>query len=393
MAENSQASSQQPSRSQLVLGEADRAGQVVRVSAVGIAANVLLAAFKAAVGLVSSSIAIVLDAVNNLSDAASSLITIIGTKLAAKGPDRAHPFGYGRIEYLTTVVIGVLILWAGATSLVESVRRIVSPEQPSYTVVSLAIVAVAVLVKILLGRYVTSKGKQLASDSLAASGTDALMDAALSASTLVAALITVFAHVSIEAWVGAIISAFIIKAGFDVLREAIGKMLGQRVDAEQAREVKRVVRSVPGVLGAYDLVLNDYGPERLSGSVHVEVADTMTAPQIDELERAISREVFERCGVLLHTVGIYSSNTSGKEAARMRKTIEDIAFAHPEVKEVHGFYLSEESKLLSFDVIISYDTSHDDRERIYREIKDEAERACGAEGFRVDVTLDADISD
>ena len=137
---------------------ASREKTIVRTSIVGVIANVLLAAFKAVVGLMVNSIAIVLDAVNNISDAASSLITIVGTKLAGKAPDKKHPFGYGRIEYLSAMIISVLVLYAGLTSLVESVRQILSPENPEYTAVSLIIVAVAVVVKILLGRYVKGVG-------------------------------------------------------------------------------------------------------------------------------------------------------------------------------------------------------------------------------------------
>ena len=160
---------------------------IIRTSVIGIAANVLLAAFKAGAGLVTHSIAIVMDAVNNLSDAGSSLITIVGTRLAGKAPDKKHPFGHGRVEYLSAMIIAVIVLYAGLTSLTESVKKIISPETPDYTPVSLVIVGVAVIVKILLGRYVKSVGEKVNSDSLVNSGQDATMDAVISASTLAAA--------------------------------------------------------------------------------------------------------------------------------------------------------------------------------------------------------------
>ena len=191
----------------------DRDKKIIRTSIIGIGANVLLAAFKAVIGLASNSVAIVLDAVNNLSDAMSSLITIIGTKLAAKEPDRKHPLGYGRIEYLSAMIISAIVLYAGITALVESVKKIIDPATPDYSTIGLIIVGAAVLVKILLGRYVEGVGKKVASDSLIASGKDALFDAVLSFSTLVAAVIYIFWHVRLEAWLGAIIALFIIKAG------------------------------------------------------------------------------------------------------------------------------------------------------------------------------------
>ncbi|MBQ1791104.1 MAG: cation transporter, partial [Oscillospiraceae bacterium] len=169
---------------------------IIRTSIIGIVANVFLAAFKAAVGLMSHSIAIVLDAVNNISDAGSSLITIIGTKLAGMEPDKKHPFGYGRIEYLSAMIISVIVLYAGITSFVESVKKILHPETPDYTPVSLIIVAVAVVVKILLGRYVKRVGERVNSDSLINSGKDAMLDAVISASTLAAAVIFLVFHVS-----------------------------------------------------------------------------------------------------------------------------------------------------------------------------------------------------
>ena len=184
----------------------DRNKKIVRTSIVGIIANVLLAGFKAAVGIISGSIAIVLDAVNNLSDALSSVITIIGTKLAGKEPDKKHPLGYGRIEYLSAALISVIVLYAGITSLVESVKKIITPETPSYKLPSLIIVAVAIVVKIVLGTYVKKVGESVNSESLVASGEDAKLDSVISASTLLAAIIFIFSGISLEAWLGAIIS-------------------------------------------------------------------------------------------------------------------------------------------------------------------------------------------
>ena len=177
--------------------EEERSRVIVRTSVLGILANIGLAGFKAAAGLVSGSIAIVLDAVNNLSDAASSVITILGTKLAARQPDKKHPFGYGRIEYLSAMIIALLVLYAGITAFSESVKAILHPSEPDYTPVTLVIVAVGVLVKILLGRYVKQTGERVHSDSLVNSGEDASMDAIISASTLVAAVLWLLLHISL----------------------------------------------------------------------------------------------------------------------------------------------------------------------------------------------------
>ena len=152
--------------------QANRDQVIIRTSIIGIIANVFLAGFKAAVGLVSNSIAVILDAVNNLSDALSSVITIVGTKLAGKKPDKKHPLGYGRIEYLSAMIVAAIVLYAGITSFVESVKKIIHPEEPDYSVVSLVIIGAAVVVKLLLGSYVKKKGKEVNSGSLIASGSD-----------------------------------------------------------------------------------------------------------------------------------------------------------------------------------------------------------------------------
>ena len=188
----------------------EREKVIVRTSIIGIVVNVLLAAFKAAVGFLSNSIAVTLDAVNNLSDALSSVITIIGAKLAGKKPDKKHPLGYGRIEYLSAMIVAAIVLYAGITSLVESVKKIIHPEAADYSPVSLLIIAVAIVAKLVLGRYVKKQGEKVNSAALIASGSDASFDAILSASVLASAIIYLVFHVSLEAYVGVIISIVII---------------------------------------------------------------------------------------------------------------------------------------------------------------------------------------
>ena len=228
---------------------------VIRTSIIGILANVFLTAFKAFVGLSANSIAIVMDAVNNLSDAASSVITIVGTKLAGKEPDKKHPFGYGRVEYLSAMLISGLVLYAGVTAFVESVKKIIYPDVPDYSAAALVIVAVAVVVKVLLGRYVKRVGERVNSDSLVNSGEDATLDSIISASTLAAAAVYLIFGVSLEAWLGAVIAAVIIKSGVGMLRETLSKLLGEPADVQLVRDIKRTVTDFPEVSGAYDLVL------------------------------------------------------------------------------------------------------------------------------------------
>ncbi|MCR5577032.1 MAG: cation diffusion facilitator family transporter [Oscillospiraceae bacterium] len=331
-----------------------REQQITRTSLIGIAANLLLAGFKAAVGLLAGSIAIVLDAVNNTTDALSSVITILGVKLAKRRPDEKHPFGYGRIEYLSAVVISAIVLSAGATSLIESVKAIITPTTPEHNAVTLSVIAVAVVVKLLLGRFVKAQGEKYNSEALVASGSDASFDAIISASTLVGALITLLFHVSIDGWLGAVISVFILKAGFEMLLDSFNDIMGKRPDSEITRQIRACAADVPGVLGAYDLILHNYGPNSAIGSIHVEVPDTLDARSLNAVTQAVQNTVLENFHVFL-TVGFYVIDTS-RQADIDR--INAIATAHPGALGTHGVNFDDERRRLSFDVLVDF-TVHD----------------------------------
>ena len=365
-----------------------REAVIVRTSIIGILANLFLASFKAAVGILSHSIAVTLDAVNNLSDAASSIITIVGTKLAAKEPDRKHPFGHGRAEYLTSMLISTLVLYAGLTSLVESVKKIISPDTPDYTAPGLVIIAVAVLVKFLLGRYVRAVGKSVDSDSLVNSGEDASMDSLISASTLLAAAAYLLFHVSLEAWLGAVISLVIVKSGVEMLREAISRILGERASPELARGIKETVCEFPGVSGAYDLVLHNYGPDMFQGSLHIEVPDTCSANELDDLIRSITSTVYQRHHVILAAIGVYSLNTRDPRAVEMRETLKKAVLACPYILQMHGFYINEQEKRVRFDVIISFDAP--DRKEAWKTVNKTASELYPEYTFQI--AMDTDFS-
>ena len=362
---------------------------IIRTSVIGILANVLLASFKAFVGFMSNSIAIVMDAVNNISDAASSVITIVGTKLAGKEADRKHPFGYGRIEYISAMAISFLVLYAGITAFIESVKKIISPETPDYSTASLVIVAVAVLVKILLGRYVKSVGEKVNSDSLVNSGEDATLDSVISASTLVAALIYLYFGLSLEAWLGAVIAAVIIKSGFEMLSDTLSKILGERADAALAVAIKKTIAGYPDVRGAYDLVLHNYGPDSYNGSVHIEVPDSMTAVELDRLTRSLTAEVYEKHNVLLTGVGVYAYNTKDPEFAKIRAKVEETVTSDPYVIQMHGFFLNIDKKYMRFDIVISFDA--EDRRKVLQYTIEKVEKEFP--GYTVQVTPDIDFSE
>ncbi len=367
----------------------DREKVVVKTSIISIIANIILAGFKAFVGFFAHSIAIISDAVNNFSDALSSIVTIVGTKLAGKAPDKKHPYGHGRIEYMASFIVSGLVLYAGITALIESIKKIIHPEVSDYSAVTLVILVAAILVKLFLGIYVKKKGKKVNSDSLVASGSDAFNDAILSISVLASAVIYLVFKISLEAYVGAILSLFIIKTGVELIKESVDNMVGVRVESDLARAIKKEIVKEKAIQGAYDLILHDYGPDKYWGSVHVEVADTLTVAEIDKLSRMITKRIAEKYGVLLHTIGVYSVNTRDQHVIDTKRAITKIVFAHKGVLQMHGFYLDEVAKVISFDIILDFNLKN--REEVYRAIYDEVQNQF--QTYKIEITLDVDVSD
>ena len=377
-------------QSQVTITSSERETAIVRTSAIGIAANVALAVFKAVVGILSNSIAVTLDAVNNLSDAISSIITIVGTKLSNKKADREHPFGHGRIEYITTTVIAAIIMYAGISSLIKSIQGIMDPVTPDYSPLSLVIITVAVLVKIILGHYVRSVGNRVNSDTLIASGSDALFDATLSTSVLTAALIFIFTKISLEAYVGVIISVFIIKASIELLQGSIKEIIGMRPDAALSTLIYDIVKEDPDAEGVYDLIIHNYGPDRFVGSFHTEVLDTTSAIEIDTMTRRLSTEIYKQTSgkIIIAAIGIYARNTTDNRIIKMRTEVTEMALAHEGVLQVHGFIADIENQFMAFDAVIEFGY---DGKQIVHDIIHEVEAAYP--DMNVSVLLDRDTSD
>ena len=347
---------------------------IVRTSCIGIAANVSLSILKAAIGLKANSMALVIDAVNNLSDALSSVAALVGIELSNKKPDKNHPLGFGRFEHLTTMIISAIVIYAGITALLNAVKKILIPgglpDIPKHSKVSVLIIVASVLVKLSLGWYFHAMGKKASSPSLLASGTDAFYDALLSSSVLFCAILFILTGINLEAWVSIIISIFIIKAGFGIFRDSVNEMLGRRFDPDLLRSIRRTICEDEDVLGAYELILHNYGPKRLIGSVIVMVRDTMTAREIDFMQRRITDDVFLKHGVLLTGIGIYSDYQDSDD---LHDKVLALAIKHDGVLQIHGFFADEEHKQIGFDLVIDF--SRDNRNEIYQAVCKEVEDA------------------
>ena len=346
----------------------NRSKIIVRTSIIGILANLGLVAIKLVVGLIALSVSVIMDAVNNLSDALSSTITVIGTKLSQKKPDAKHPYGHGRVEYITSLVIGIIILVAGGLAIYESIMSIVNRVEPKFEIYSVVLIGVAVVVKIVLGLYFRHVGKKVNSEALKGSGMDALFDALLSFGTLVSIVVWLISggKVVIEGYIGSVIGLFMIKSGIDVLRNSLSSIIGERTSKETAEAIKHLVCQNKEVLGAYDLIVNNYGPDRGIGSIHIEVDDKLTAKEIHPLTRNIAFQVYQKFGIIM-TVGIYASNSSNKEIVKIRDAIKKEVLDHPTIKQMHGFYCDQETKTITFDVIVDFEDK--DSAALIEEIK------------------------
>lgn len=366
-----------------------RSTTIVKASFIGILTNILLVIFKASIGILTNSIAILLDAVNNLSDVLSSTVTIIGAKLSEKEADKEHPLGHGRIEYLSAMIVASIILYAGITALIESIKKIISPATAEYTNISLIIMGVSIIVKILLGTYVKKIGQKVESQSLIASGKDALFDAVISTSVLATALIFMFYKISLEAYVGVLISVVIIRSGIEILKESTDDILGKRVDKALLKKIKKTICEDHNITGAYDLMLHNYGPQKYVGSVHIEIPDTMTADKIDILEREIVDNIFEKYGVFLAGISIYSINTKNPIITEMHLNILKMATSFEGVLQFHAFYVDLNQKTIRFDIVVDFSIS--DKDELQMELKNRIKKEYPEYEVYIRIDMDIDI--
>lgn len=366
-----------------------RSTTIVKASFIGILTNILLVIFKASIGILTNSIAILLDAVNNLSDVLSSTVTIIGAKLSEKEADKEHPLGHGRIEYLSAMIVASIILYAGITALIESIKKIISPATAEYTNISLIIMGVSIIVKILLGTYVKKIGQKVESQSLIASGKDALFDAVISTSVLATALIFMFYKMSLEAYVGVLISVVIIRSGIEILKESTDDILGKRVDKALLKKIKKTICEDHNITGAYDLMLHNYGPQKYVGSVHIEIPDTMTADKIDILEREIVDNIFEKYGVFLAGISIYSINTKNPIITEMHLNILKMATSFEGVLQFHAFYVDLNQKTIRFDIVVDFSIS--DKDELQMELKNRIKKEYPEYEVYIRIDMDIDI--
>ncbi len=331
-----------------------RQGVVMATSAVGIIVNVLLASVKVAIGVLANSIAVISEGINNATDSLSSVITMVGAKLSNKRPTKKHPFGYGRIEYITSLIIAGLIIATAVELLKSSIKLIIEPQDLTVNTLTLIIIAASALVKLWLAWYTIKKGKQVNSGILVAMGTDSRNDCIVSAVTIVSAVVFIVFKFSVDAYAGIITSLFIFKAGFDILKDTLANLLGQPVEKETADELYSIIRSTPGVLNAADMILHNYGPDRYSGSVNIEMDHQMTVEQLYSTIHKLQLDIMHQKGITM-VFGIYAVDRDHSEIKQMRQQIAQYVRGKEHIISYHALYLEPQTNLIYVDLVVDYD--------------------------------------
>lgn len=337
---------------------------ITKTSIVGIIANLIIASIKILIGIVANSLAIVSEGVNNATDSASSFIMLIGTKLSTKKPDEDHPFGHGRIEYLTGLVIGIIILMTGIGLIRESIYSIMQPKGMSVNALAVGIIVFSAIAKYTLGEYTMRKGKSVESDALIAIGKDSKNDSFISIITIVSSLIFIFTGYSLDAYAGLIFSLVVLKAAYDTLKNTADDIIGRPGKEELARKIIAEIKATEGIYSVADMMLHSYGPERYSGSVNVEIAYDKTVGEVYEFLHDLQLRIMHEYDVTM-VFGIYAVDEDHPEMRALRETIASFVREKEHVKSYHAVYLSKSSNKIYCDFIVDYDL--DDWDALRRE--------------------------
>lgn len=350
--------------------------------AVGIFLNLLLSAGKMIAGVLTGSIAITADAFNNLTDAGSSVVTLVGFRMAGKQADNDHPFGHGRIEYLSGLAVSVVILLVGLELAKSSVEKIIHPEPVEFSWLSAGILAAAICVKLWMSYFNRSLSRRIGSAAMAATATDSLSDAAATSAVLLSSLIGRFTGVNIDAWAGILVAIFILRAGWGAAKDTLNPLLGQSPDPELVREIERTVLAHPQVVGIHDMIIHDYGPGRSMMSLHAEVpagADIMAVhDEIDAIERELKAKY--RIDASIHMDPIV---TGDETVSRARQMVAGLVREVDPAMTIHDFRMTSgpRHRNLIFDVVVPYSVRQSD-EAVRREIERKI-RAADPNSFAV----------
>ena len=341
---------------------------------VGIFLNLLLSLGQFFAGVVTGSIAVTADAFNNLSDAGSSVVTLVGFKLAGQKADDGHPFGHGRIEYLAGLLVSLLILMVGVELGKTSIEKIIQPEEVAFSILSVGILVCSILIKLWMSLFNRKLGKRIHSAAMQATATDSLSDVVATSAVLAGTLIGHFAHVSIDGWIGVVVAVFILRAGWGAAKDTLNPLLGTAPDPELVKAIQQLVLSHEQVVGMHDLVIHDYGPGRRMCSFHAEVPEGDDIMEAHDAIDHIEREIQEKFGIET-TAHMDPIATGDSEVVRLREQMSELVREIDPDMSIHDFRLTRGPRHsnLIFDVVVPHRCRLSDEE-IRRRITEAAEQ-------------------
>ncbi|MCI7468893.1 MAG: cation diffusion facilitator family transporter [Lachnospiraceae bacterium] len=347
----------------------DRAAYGTLGSVTGIICNILLSVMKFIIGTFSHSVAITADAVNNLSDTASSVISLLSAKISSRPADKEHPFGHGRMEYVATLILSIAIINVGIEFFKESLDRIMHPSALAFSMLTFILLLVSIGVKLWMYFFDKSLAKPLNLSVLNAAAMDSLFDAVTTSVTVAALIMYVLTGMNIDGIASLIVSVIIIWEGISLVKDTLSPLLGGEMDSETVDKIKEIVSQDPSVIGVHDLVIHSYGPERTMATVHIEISSRMTLEDAHTIADIVERKVRRDLGIVL-VVHVDPVDIDDKRTNKIREQIERIIKILDPVLTFHDLHVSfgHDEKIVTFDLVVPYSYTNSDEDRIMNQI-------------------------
>ena len=338
-------------------------------SVVGIFCNVLLFSVKLAIGLILSSLAVTADAFNNLSDAASSIISFVGVKMAGKPADAEHPFGHGRIEYFAALIVSFLVIEVGFTFFKSSISKIMHPEEITFDPVPFIILILSILVKLWMAFFNNKLGKRIDSKVMLATAADSLGDVITTSATVISIVICHFTSINVDAIAGLIVSGIVIWSGVSIAKDTLEPLIGQRVPSELYQKITDMVESYEGIVGAHDLIVHNYGPNRSMATIHAEVPNDVSIEASHEIIDRIERDAKKELNILL-VIHMDPVEMRDEEVLELRDKTSHIVHALDPELHFHDFRVLKENeqKNLIFDLVVPDSYTEKDANRVMHQL-------------------------
>lgn len=330
---------------------------------VGIGVNIILFAIKFVIGIMTNSVAILADAFNNFGDIGSSVLTLMGFKLSSLPPDKEHPFGHGRIEYITSLIISIVIMIIGFQFLKDSFNRILKPSRLEFSWITIVTLFITIIIKLWLGWFNKKLGEKIDSEVLQANFLDSFSDVVSTLTVIFSLIISRFMAISVDGYIGLLVSLFIMYSGYSLIRESVDLLIGGRGDPYLAKKIKEKVISYEGILGIHDLMIHSYGPGQFVVSLHAEISEKMPIMEAHELIDTIERDLAEEMGIEV-TIHMDPLNLDDEEINRTRKEIANVISEIPEIDSFHDLRVvgKGDNKNIIFDVVVSFDIKPEEEE-------------------------------